>query len=529
VALNAFRNDWILTEGVANCGVNDFIKRLDMNSTEVVSDYKLHSTMGNFVPSRLHLRLGGVVDDYTPPLELAPKPKYEAILVHEQCHYFQTSMTAYGHKVWQLYREQISFIITEWIRLTQSVPNQKRIPLGYLGKFNNNYLVEAVVLNWTCSEMSTLLSCRNYVDPIVKYINQLSLNLIKDPWQINPIITVNRNPYSLQGRDILESHALFLEGTYSSIVNKIPFHKTIDPAHLPKHYYYAFHWFLQEVGEKRVFEFPIICDLALQSIWNGIPKTEEQWKDSHPAWRFVSLVNALKKSSFPPLKDPKDAIRRYLEYCNNILTDCNYVSLERVLDEVISWYEKPELMQLEQRMKQALSFRKENLFSGANPFLDIKTWIKMKEVIFPPSFQIGGEARTPISGQFVESGNTLVIENILELHLQALAYQILGFQSPSCTNSHQLQCGYGYFNIEKNCEYLTSGRCSTCFNPRNGSPIPLEISSDDEIRDCSFEVALLSAKIKIRDIDVDFTSELPNKDELKAIESNLKISGLPVF
>lgn len=476
------------------------------------NDYR--AILGSFVPSRLHLKLVGEEQDYRPPIGAVHRPQNEATLVHEQMHYYQTAMTAYGQTVWHSYREAASHVVNEWIRATQSSPKNRRIPLAYLAKRSKRHQAFAMLEDRTCKEILGLLSARSYVHPPTRKLEELGLHLVEKPWQISPSITVDGETYLLHGIDILESHAKFLEGTYSLIMNDIPMADTINPRKIPKRYYVTFLWFIQEVGPERILEFPVICDLALQALWSDPPKSELEWRASHPGWRFVKLTDALKARRPLPFSNTKDALERYTAYCVELLSNCGFPTLDETLERTLSRYDKPELTRLEIRMMDALRFRKEYPWCGANPFLDLDVWVQMKKRFVAPLQQVGEEtATTIVEGELPPDphlpASGLQLENIVELHLQALAFQILGQHPPRYTGkADEIQCGYGYFAINKGCHYQISDACPASFTPKKGLPIPLTALPDGNMAGCSFGMLLTSRGLSATDIDVDFSHRM---------------------
>jgi hypothetical protein len=470
-------------------------KEKESNSFE---DSLFWLTSGSFIPDRLHLFLPEDEKNYRDSLS----SKTEAIIAHEYFHFIQTAMTGYGQLAWSIYRQAMGEVLNDWLNLTNNNPTKRPLPLGHFFKKSEINKYSAIFINAKIRELLTPYKLRNYVYPSFgDNLKNYELFLIKEPWQVIPYITHKNEIYHLNGIDIIESHAKYLEAFYSFIFNKTPIHETIYNA--PKRYWFAFDWFINEVGFERIFEFPIICDLALQISWNYPPKTEFEWRSSHPAWRFIYLIDNLKKNVNAPLSLEKIK-ENYLDYCNCLLDGCSFLSLNEVLNKLLEQYQGRDVLELERFMRDTITFRKKCLWCGANPLLDIEVWMDIKKRFPPPSIQFGNQLNVSLTNY---NNNQLLLETIGELHLQALSNQILGIISQYSTNIEEMQCGYSYYGIKEGCYFQRSDNCCGSFKPENGLPIKTVIEGD-EVTGCQFGAMLNIYGLSIENIDLDFTSKL---------------------
>jgi hypothetical protein len=133
--------------------------------------------------------------------------------------------------------------------------------------------------------------------------------------------------------------------------HEVPFEETLGKQVSAK-YRVAFEWFSSQVGADRTVLFPFVCDLALQTIWNDMPKTEEEWQATSPAWRFVRLTRAIRDGAGPQLLTD-ELVGGYGKAANELLRICKFSSLEDVTDAALerSDYRKPNML-IEDRCSQ---------------------------------------------------------------------------------------------------------------------------------------------------------------------------------
>lgn len=492
----------------------------------IISLQEFLASLGSFTPGRLHMRLEGTELDYKPDEGMPPNPKAEAIFVHENIHYLQTCMTGYGQTVWNMYRQAITAVINMWQEATSSYKN-KQIPLGFFAQNGLKEAGHAYFISATFIESIALDQFRDKTQ--YENISDAGLMLNNQKWKIDPEILLKGKSYVLQGRDIIESHAKHLESVYSFLINGIDIGESVNPTRLPSEYWFAQMWFFQEVGPERILEFPIICDLALQTVRCDPPKSEKEWRDSHPAWRFIKLTEALKENVVSKLSSIEDVIENYDNYVARILNHCDFASLDEVFSKSLSWYNRgQELLILQQKMRDPLLFRLNLPWCGANPFFDIRTWIEIKQKFTSPLIQVGpllalspiGPKIPPIDSKEMEN---LHIEFVGELHLQALALQILGIISQYSIDPEEIQCGYGYFGIRQGCAYQTLCNCPGSFRPGDGLPAPIKEISEEKVEGCHFGMFLMAYNINVNDLDVNFRiRDIPTLEELRVMADNIK-------
>lgn len=493
---------------------------------------ELSAALGTFVPARLHITM---IEEVKNSLinNGHLTPKQESIFVHEQIHFFQTAFTGYGQIVWNFYREAVASINSAWEKITVDyLEGQRLLPLGHIAKTGNvKAAANAFFYYKVYSESMTLQILRNYSDPRFELISDYNLQFINEPWQIEPTINVRGCEYKLHGKDILESHAKYLEGIYSYIVNQIPFKQTMDFSKLNECYWKAFCWFIQELGAERANEFPLICDLALQTVWTDPPKTEKAWQDSHPAWRFVKLTAAAKSLNGKLCKDLEAIKLNYSQHADSLLELCDYELTKEVMEQALSRYDRREcgtVLPLEDRMKDPLLYRLKYPWCGANPFLDLKIWAEMKMKFVPPLLQIGHELQVvPANGEVLgvdsKDEESVMIENSLELHLQAFVCQIIGVTSNYLTDMEHIQCGYGYFGIKRGCAFQKTINCLGSFNPCDGLPVELSFNAET-ISGCQFGMFLLARGIDVKDLDLNFwNKKMIDIEELADMVNKSKI------
>ncbi|TVR84950.1 MAG: hypothetical protein EA409_00155 [Saprospirales bacterium] len=443
----------------------------------------------------------------------------EATAMHEYMHFFQTIFTGYGHIAWDSHRQITSFLYNEWSQAS-AIPNQKRrLPLAHYAKLGLEQLMHAVWIERSVLEMINLCRARFWLPSPNVTLQELGLKLRPYPWLANPTITVNGTSHVLQGKEITEGHAHFVEATYLEQIHDIDRSKIWDKSILPKQYWIAFEWFLEECGEEKYSEFPFICDLAMQISWDPVvPTTEEQWRASNPAWRFVKLVQALKEEKSLNIGLPEEWPKKYDFFASTLLGKCDFHSLEQIFSErLASFKRKKELLNLEALMEKAIRFRQANPWCGGNPMADLNLWKQMTQTFRVPIIEIGGKL-----GSFGTPDTQINTEAVMELQFQAFAVQILGEFSRSAVREKAIECAFSRFDIPQGCEFQRTHFCSGRYSPSDGAPFPVERAENDTLKGCSFEMLLNTAGLRSTDLDVDHAAKLPTDEELKVINRKFK-------
>jgi hypothetical protein len=490
-----------------------------MYGEKMLDEYN-NLTLGSFVPNRLHVKINAVES-------AIGSDKYNGLEFHEIWHYFQTCMTAFGHKSWNIYRQGIGYILSEWIELINDLQINPQIPLGYFAQNSKKAAANSYLLMNVYRASAGIAAARSSVGSKHKFVKDLSIMLYPHEWLINPEVLIGENKYNLQGSDVLEGHAIFIEAVYSFHINNIPINVTLDKRAAPNKYFICLDYFIKALGPTRVPEFPVVCDLALQAYWNEPVTTEEQWRASHPGWRFVRIIEVLSQGDVDvKTADIKD---NYVYYCDTVMRACGYPSLHDSLAAAATFYEGRHLLKTEVRMLEALKFRQENPSCGGVPFLNPAVWIEMKKLSKPSTIQRGDglevivDTAERIALETNQVMDGFMLETIGEIHLQAFISQLLGLKQLDCENN-QFCCGYKYFNIDNACLFHGNGSCTGILT--SGTKAPVEISLNDEagvISGCSFESMFYALGMTITDIDIDFTQSVLTLEDVHRIVSRKSV------
>lgn len=473
--------------------------------------------LGTFVPSRLHVTINAMES-------AIGSEHYNGIEFHEVWHFFQTCMTPFGQKSWNIYRQGIGFILREYMTLITTKGSKPQLPLGYFASEGRVEMANSFLWLNTFIASAGIAAARSSVNSKYKYVSDLSIMLYPYDWLICPEISVEGKIYNLQGINIIEGQAIFIEAIYSNIFNNIPIQVTLNPTKVPHKYLLCLNFFCEQLGPDRLTEFPIVCDLALQAYWNEPVTSEEDWQASHPGWRFVRIIQEIISNNIR--LNQKDPYGDYERYCDAVLRACGYDSLEDSLDAAAEFYSSHCLLKTEERMLEALKFRKDNLSCGANPFLNLKTWMEMKKYK-PSTIQRGGHLEVTVDeaeniqlkGSNVAEG--FLLETIGEIHFQAFIAQLLGNKHEECEDN-QCCCGYKYFNMN-GCFFQAEGVCTGVLTSGAQVPVESSIDSDENFKGCFFELVFLPHGLSISDFSIDFTQKLPTLDELKVMAGKLKV------
>lgn len=472
--------------------------------------FPLDAIMGSFLPHRLHMRLSGRGEDYTP--DNASNQEI-ATWVHENTHFFQTIFTGYGQIAWDTHRQMTSFLIHEWVKgHKNNINNEFRIPLGHFAKFSKEHLLHALQIYNTAKDMIMLGKARFLLESPGGKISDLNLLLLKEEWPVNPTIEIAGKQHFLQGKEIIEGQAQFAETTFLEKQCDISREKAWSRDSLPTQYLVALDWFLEQCGEEYYHHFPFICDLALQTSWeNPVPKTEQEWQETSPSWRFVRLTKTLRNIKSSYLGQPSDWPKTYESYASVILNQCGYKNLEIVFEERIAALNRKEiLLNFEKLMKNAIIFRQKKPWCAGNPIEHMKLWEKMKETFPAPIIEINGK----LTGEGLGHENKN-IEIAAELHLQALAAQIFGDFSKYAICEKSIECGFSKYDISQGCEYQRTDFCKGRYQPIEGPPHKVSVSSEQTLKGCTFEFMLNSFGVKSEKLSLDHLAQLPTFEELK--------------
>jgi hypothetical protein len=422
---------------------------------------ELDAALGTFVPWRLLLRLpqgaewhgfnGGQANSQA-----------QGTVVHEQCHFFQTIFTGYGQLSWIVQREITASVLEEWQQIT-ATHSKKRLPLLHLRNRDPRTHRSVLPLQRLFSEMTSVRNARFWCGPHSR-VRDLGCDSLKQSWNVAPKIMIAGKPHILQGKEVLESHAKYIESAYLDQVHQMPFDRGFDHRCATTQYTAAWDWF-NEVCPGHANDFPFICDLALQLSCSTVesPKSEDQWRATHPAWRFVKLTLALQRLQIH-VGEPRKAETWYDEYARVLLDDCNYRPLREVLEERRTAFVNKDLSPLAQLMFEALEFRLNKPWCGANVIADAALYEQVSTAFPMPIIQSGGELGGP------SKSKSMLLDAFFELQYQALAEQVLGDLSSAQNSDGHVECAFARFGISQGCELQRDKGCTGRFLPSAGLP-----------------------------------------------------------
>ena len=466
---------------------------------------KLDTLLGSFAPQTLILRLSGRHEDYSPEGAVAESL---ATVVHEHMHFFQTVTSGFGQVVWDMHRQTTSYTVREWLDtpLPSGTTTRRRLPLAHIAQWSPEHLRKALIDWGTAQEVNTIAKARFWLsDSRPLTLSDLGLRILNQPWEANPRIKLNEHEHVLQGKEILEGHAFFVERTMLSHRLGIADELAWSREGVPRVYLVALDWFLQTCGTHRRSSFPVICDLALQTTHEPVlPATEADWRATSPSWRFRLLSEAL--AAAPSLSfDDAHVDRDYRGFADALLTAVGFKPLTQVLEE--RWanlHKRLPLLGLEKLIARAIEMRRARPWLGANPIRDDALWTEMTTQLPAPAVEIKGGLGHFGPPQAVSS------EFFFELQYQALALQVLGVPWRSADPPDTIQCGFALFDLPQACDYQRSHYCSGRYRPSDGPPFPVTILEDATMVGCPFEALLITMGLTSTDLDIDNSAQLPN-------------------
>lgn len=332
---------------------------------------------------------------------------------------------------------------------------------------------------------------------------------------IVPKICIGNKQIDLNGIDIIEGFAKFQEAMFANIYFDIPVEDTINPNILNKEYYIALAYFIQELGIERIMEFPLVCDLALQTTHLSWPKNAIQWKDNHPAWRFLQLVKALQENPEINLK-AKGKIEDIVSHnMNRLLQICGFKTLDKIWDDTLIYLNNGEDLLLATEMKRAIQLKQECPWILAYPFLNEKDYERITD-FHPVAYNFMNKTEYPDS---IYNDELWGMETVFENHLQAFVRQVWGEVSKYSLYSNEIQCGFTYFNL-KGCPYFKQGKCSGSIKCDEGLQVEAILDEKENIaKGCSFGLFLLLSNINLENVDYE---EVNTNITLEGISQKMK-------
>ncbi len=472
-----------------------------MNTTAAQVEPWLEQLFGSFMSLRLEMRLSGDVNSFHPDTAtLGAIGTY----VHEHMHYFQTLSTGYGHIQWSSHRQASGFTLRKWKELA-SMGFGYRVPLAAYAD-DPGAIGFAEWLQLSASEQALLSAARFYM-PIPNWtFRELGIRLIKEDWAINPVVSSGGRKICLQGKDIIEGHAHFVERTFTEKYLRPPLNAWARLG-LPEQYTRAYDYYIERCGDERHDEFPVVCDLALQTSWEPVlPKSEDDWRRSSPSWRFMQITELMAAKPDISFGQPAHWPNNFATVAHQIFEELGYLQLDEVIQERLAAFNRtPKLMQVEEVLKTGIEFRAERPWIFANPAA-YTPWIEELLAKFKAPFVViegglGNFGQAPISGS----------ELLFEMHYQALVAQLIGRVSSDAAGNGELRCAFDLFSIPRGCPYQESHTCNGRLNPAIGAPVPTRIEDDQTITGCTFAILLSLVSQDIGAIQVRPDARFPSR------------------
>lgn len=471
-----------------------------MDKSTDINQPWLEQVYGSFNASRLDMRLfGRSPGDFHPDSTTVGAM---ATYVHEHMHYFQTLFTGFGNILWSGHRQSSGYSVRIWKTLAKSGLGY-RFPLSAYSDDPEGGPV-AWIADQTARDVSRIAAARfNLPIPNCTF-KELKTRLICEDWVINPVVEIDGVKTCLQGKDIQEGQAHFVERTLVESLTssgEIAWNRT----ELPAQYTRALDYFIQRCGRSRIAEFPVVCDLAQQTSWVPIlPTTEDAWRKSSPSWRFVQITDLIGTHEGLSFGGPSEWPSRFKDVAADIFKRLDYLAPEKVIEERLEAFNRANgLLDVEKIMKAALEFRMARPWMIANPAANLDWLEELLKNFRAPAVIIDGAfgkfGETPVSGAQI----------VLELHFQAIANQLIGPIKTDGEGNGVLQCGFGQFSIDKGCPYQESHNCSTFLRPSGEPPVPTSLQDNDEVNGCSFAFELQSITGELKSIQLVPSARFP--------------------
>lgn len=408
---------------------------------------------------------------------------------HEHFHHWQSIFTPYGHLMWACNRDFSGEVVRLWNRASEETPEARTIPAGGMLPCKTIKQADCVAQIYLQDILrrTIALSLRTSRDDALQRI--LSINME----DICPRVSIFGKEYQLNGIDILEGFAKFQEAVFALLVDNTPFSETIDIKRLSPEYYSALAYFTERIGQGRIYEFPILCELALATDHLCHFEKDLAWKDDHPAWRFVKLVEfaASYHDETPP--DGKNIKEYFNAYSKKLLWECFHTDWEQCWDSAISYAAQTDL-KIPLNMLTAIEFKKKHPWILSFPFSDGDAYLHLKD--FCPYYYVTNDETA-----YMITSELLGQESVFELHYQALAHQICGDMSSRCMDRWKLQCGFSYYGL-RNCPYQQDGTCDGHIDRQSKMP-PVKVDDDNNILEgCLFELLFGLMNIKFQELNV---------------------------
>ncbi|UVM26831.1 hypothetical protein [Pseudomonas sp. B21-021] len=465
-------------------------------------DSYLNATLGTFFTPRMEIRLFDKAEKFA-----GDTATNGSVLTyfHEHVHYFQTLFTGYGHIQWSSYRQATGFTHRMWEKLRQAM-GAPRIPLSNCNTRPDIHQY-AQFLGQVFAEQNKLSQARFVSIPGIKTLDALKLVLIKEPWQINPVIESANGQRELCTKDILEGHAFFLERSFAENLLSFPEAAAWVREGISDVYTAAYDWFITECGQDTRSLFPVICDLSLQISWKPVsPTTAHEWQASNPSWRFYLLTKALAAAPEIAAEMNSDWSKSYLAICDRLLHACNFIGLSQILAErlqaLLDLEQSPGLSPMQHIMKRAMEQRVQQPWISVNPMQNTAELEMLFNEFRIPAVLVEGryQAQSTLD-------DAVVTELIGELHYQAFMDQLLGNPSSFARNTNSLECGFAKYGVHNGCPHQVSGECIGRFDPKEGLPMPMLIDEHGNIDGCTFGAFFKFSGMNVEELVVDYDAK----------------------
>lgn len=410
------------------------------------------------------------------------------VVFHENFHHWQYVFTPYGHVNWGCNRSVSSEIINLWITATKNCPSKRIIPAADIipcTDLNQASCIAQIMMQDLAQQIASLRE-RSIPTTLLQKVLPIAVD------EICPIIDLDECAYRLNGIDILEGWAKFQEACLAFLSEGKSFIETIDKQKLRPEYYSALNYFIERVGAHRIIEFPVACELSLLTGKLCIFDESNEWKQFHPAWRFLRIVDVLNQLS-PEEQLSYDIVKTsYIDYSERILQKCGFESWNEAWVEAEAYADQKDL-NIPNDMKKAIDFKKSFPWALAFPFLDFDVLQEMCS--FHPYYYV-----TSDKSNYTVNSNALANEVAFETHYQAFSHQICGHMSKRCLDRGKLQCGYSYYGLQ--CQYMKNGLCDGHVD--NNSILPEIVLDENEnvVEGCDFQLFLSLMDISIKDINI---------------------------
>lgn len=325
----------------------------------------------------------------------------------------------------------------------------------------------------------------------------------------SPVVSCHGNSGPLCGRYLIEAQARWLELDYllqltrdSSLVSRIDSRLSQSPE-----YVFAFDFFAEHSDPQRRIEFSFAIDLALDTEIVPVSQDEQQYRHSHPGYRFLDIVRAL--PDVEPLNinvdDLGSEVRRFLQ---DLATHAELRSpYDKAKDELAMWSAQHRddlqsgklLADHDVLRTEAVKQRLEIAWFFAFPHIRQAEWSQGWKRL--PSLY------TAIDGALLSSGayGDAISEQyrnskLVELMIGAWTRQILGYRTEKCKPG-MIECGVSYFDVKRTCPY--GDECPGVFDPRDGVPVPItKNSSSSRTTGCPFGLYSITQQVSLDAIDV---------------------------